>query len=433
MRVYVPYARSPARTLAGFGCCAACASSPGFGALPAWQVSPRALDVQVRQARTAAARGTFGALGVSSEASGAVKGASAGAKAGAAGGPIVMAVGAVVGAIAGYLLSAKHYFNVGNSNAQCQQLMQAWHNYTSIQGHVAGRALGWSTMQQLVHAAVGAGLFPGNNMHLSFHEGTLQCAGHGDWVDDFLGVNLQGGAVNNCGAHNCMADALAKYNQSRASVPAGTPDAVFFVDSILLPMNQSAAIPWVYQGAQNPEVHQLLYDAADAYLAQNASGTTPYVQYPQAQTGTPTAGAEAAPTATPIPAAAPATVPYVSPTPAPTAPAGAVAATPSAALTVTGTTASGTPVVPTDQTNALIQSMLAQGASQQQALQSALMSLQANGVAATPQVQQQVAGAVAAAAPVSAASVLSGSNGLIIIALGVGAAVFFGLRGRRRR
>jgi hypothetical protein len=416
-----------------------------------WQVNSGALK---RLAQASTGRGGFGALGLNSGEQGAVQGASAGAKAGSLVPIVGTAVGAVVGAIAGYLLSAKHYFNVGNANAQCQQLLQAWQQYTSIQGHVAGRALGWQTMQQLFHAAVGAGLFPGNDMHLSFHQGTLQCAGHGDWVDDFLGVTLQGQGVNACGAHNCMADALAAYNQRRSAVPPGTADAIYFVDDILLPMNASAKIPWVANGAQNPEVHQLFYDLADAYLAQNVSGTTPYVEYPAAQTGTPTAGAvgaaapvqpAAAPVqSAPVPTTAPGapaqpavTVPYVSPTSTNTqqfvAPAASTpVAAPQPPLTVTGTTSAGTPVVPTDQTTGLIQSLLAQGQSQQQAFESALASLQANGVnTQSPQVQQQVAGAVAAAAPVSASSLLSGPTGLILIALGLGGAILLGMRGKR--
>lgn len=438
-RLIVPYDRLSSRArprLVRLGaCCPSCQG--GLGALD-WQVSPGALQREVRNARRGAARGTFGALGLSQGAGGAVEGASTGAKVGTVVPVIGTAIGAVVGAIAGYLLSAKHYFNVQNSNAQCQQLMQAWQQYLSIQGHVAGRALGWSTMQQLFHAAVGAGLFPGNDMHLQFHNGTLACAGHGDWVDDFLGINLQGGSVNACGAHNCMADALAKYNASRGSVPAGTADAVYFVDDILLPMNQSASIPWVYNGAQNPQVHQLFYDAADAYLGQNASGTTPYVQYPAAQTGTPTAGAVGAPVAQapglpaqtyvapaqPAPAQ-PVTVPYVSPASNTVLPLPATAAA--------QPPAAGTSVVPTDQTQALISSMLAQGQSQQAAYTAALQSLAANGVnTAQPAVQSQVAGAVQAMSAGGGTLTGGGTTTWVLLGLGAVGVMMLGM-GKKRR
>lgn len=225
-------------------------------------------------------------------------------------GPIGIAAGVVI-ALA-VTLFKKNYFNVGDSNAACAQLESLWQKYTSIQGHVAGRALGWQTMNQLMHAATGAGLFPGNNMHLSFHEGTLQCAGHGDWVDSFTGYTIQGNKGSACGAHNCLPDAFTTYQGQRNAVPPGTPDAVFLVDNILLPMNAPgrAQIPWIYQGAQNLEVHQLLYDLADAYIAQFGSGgDTPYVEYPAAQVGTPIANAEGAPAGGTSPAPAGGTSP----------------------------------------------------------------------------------------------------------------------------
>jgi 4-hydroxy-3-methylbut-2-en-1-yl diphosphate synthase IspG/GcpE len=61
-------------------------------------------------------------------------------------------------------------------------------------------------------------------------------------------------------------------------------------------------------------------------------------------------------------------------------------------VTVTGTTASGSPIVAPDDTSALIQAMMAQGASQSQATQAAIASLEANGVdTSQPAVQAQIA------------------------------------------
>jgi hypothetical protein len=273
-------------------------------------VAPAYMPRRLSTTRNIGFRG-FGALGLSPEA-GAVTSKVASTAGGAAAtaaattygagtilasssvaGPIGLAVGVVI-ALAVSLFT-KQYFNVGQSNQLCAQLEALWQKYLTIQGYVAGRALGWPTMNQLMHAATGAGLFPGNDMHLKFHEGTLQCAGHGDWVDAFTGYTAQGNPGGSCGAHNCMADALRQFNHG--DVPAGMPDAIYFVDSILLPMNDPnhAKIPWIYNGANNPQVHQLLYDLADAYLAQFSSGTTPYVRYPQQQVGTPTAGAAGLP------------------------------------------------------------------------------------------------------------------------------------------
>lgn len=354
----------PARL--GALCLGGCKCGTGLGALAAvatpakWQVDPTALRQLVSQvsssapaatvapapvaraapvdlaARVAALRSTrlmgFGSLGFSPVADQAVS--AVGSKAGAVGasalataagygavaGPIGVAAGVVI-ALAISLFS-KNYFNVGASNQLCAQLESLFQKYTTIQGYVAGRALGWQTMNQLMHAATGAGLFPGNDMHLSFHEGTLQCAGHGDWVDAFTGYTAQGNRGGSCGAHNCMADALQRFNH--ANVPAGTPDAVYFVDAILLPMNDPAhaKIPWVYNGAaKSAAVHQLLYDLADAYLAQFSSGTVPYVQYPQSQVGTPTPGALPAPATETFLPPTQAGVPAPAPVPTPMAPA----------------------------------------------------------------------------------------------------------------
>lgn len=229
----------------------------------------------------------------------AAAGASAAATAlgaGAAAGPIGLAAGAVI-AIA-LTLFQKQYFNVADANAACASQEQAWQKYLSIQGHVAGRALGWPTMMILWHGAVGAGLFPLNSQHLTFHEGTLNCAGTGAWSDSFLGETLQGTSAG-CSQDNCMPSALEKFRS--ATVPSGTPDAVYFVDSILLPLNKSDAIPWITNAASNPTVHQLLYDVADAFLAENNVASTAYVKYPAAGTT-----ASAASTSTSVPPTAPA-------------------------------------------------------------------------------------------------------------------------------
>lgn len=349
-------------------------------------------------------------------------------------GPIGIAAGVVI-ALAVSLFT-KHYFDVHASDAACAQLEALWQKYTTIQGHVAGRALGWQTMNQLMHAATGAGLFPGNNMHLSFHEGTLSCAGHGDWVDSFTGSTIEGNPGAACGAHNCLADAYATYQSQQSAVPPGTPDAVYLVDNILLPMNQSAKIPWIYQGAQNGQVHQLLYDLADAYIAQKGGNSTPYVEYPAAQIGTPIANAESAPAApaggttpaagTPAGGIPSSSVPSAGPgwtqigadpvtgapilaqagnpqeyewingqltpyhptqvTTAPTPAVGSVPAQPAGTPTTGGMDAN---------TLALIQSMMAQGASQSQAYTAALSQLASQGVnTQSPAVQSQLAQAV---------------------------------------
>jgi hypothetical protein len=65
---------------------------------------------------------------------------------------------------------------------------------------------------------------------------------------------------------------------------------------------------------------------------------------------------------------------------------------------VTGTTSAGTPVVAPSDTDALIQQLIAQGNSQNQAIAAALQSLAANGIdTSQPQIQQQVAASAASA------------------------------------
>jgi hypothetical protein len=360
--------RSPVKRrpgMRGLACCLACQSSPGLSRIgyrpfagipvPAWQVDPRELLKLATVAKRSKISGLggfspyyaqFGALGLSPTAdaitskvastavgtavtAGVASAIGTGAAAGSIAGPIGAAAGALV-ALAVSLFQ-KNYFNVASSDEQCQQVEALWEKYLAVAGHVAGRALGWPTMVLVFHGAVGEGLFPGNNMHLQFHEGTLQCAGTGTWVDEFLGDTIQMTPGPACGAENCMANALERFRSEQSAIPSDTPDAVYFVDSILLPMNQSAQIPWVYQGAQNAEVHQLLYDLADAYLAQNGVTSTPYVKYPAASSAaaapakapaTPavsvTTGAKSTPAAaaapqaaTPAPAAAGSTAPLV--------------------------------------------------------------------------------------------------------------------------
>lgn len=295
-------------------------SAPAQPAQPAaWQVDPGALLALAKAAsggkqplgrlgRLAYFRG-FGLSPTATTVTEAVAGkaAAAGASAaatalgaGAAAGPIGLAAGAVI-ALA-LTLFQKQYFNVADANAACATQEQVWNKYLSVAGHVAGRALGWPTMIVVWHGAVGAGLFPLNSQHLSFHEGTLNCAGTGEWSDSFLGETLQGVATGCGSAANCMPEALQKFSAS--AVPAGTADAVYFVDSILLPMNAGAKIPWITSAATNPTVHQLLYDVADAYLAENNIASTPYVKYPAAAATAPATAAPApAKVTTPVAAA----------------------------------------------------------------------------------------------------------------------------------
>lgn len=84
--------------------------------------------------------------------------------------------------------------------------------------------------------------------------------------------------------------------------------------------------------------------------------------------------------------------------------------------------------VPAADTSGLIQQLIAQGASQQQAFAAALQSLAAQGVQATPQVQQQVANDVANASQPQQASVLLLAGGVVLV---IGLGIFMSRRKRR--
>lgn len=121
------------------------------------------------------------------------------------------------------------------------------------------------------------------------------------------------------------------------------------------------------------------------------------------------------PTPAPIPQPVPINAtpaPTPTPTPSPT-PVTLPATTTSPAITVNVPA-----TVPANDTSGMIQQLIAQGASQQQAFAAALQSLAAQGVQPTPQVQQQVAADVASASSPQQAGVYwlaGGAAALILI------------------
>jgi hypothetical protein len=129
------------------------------------------------------------------------------------------------------------------------------------------------------------------------------------------------------------------------------------------------------------------------------------------------------PSPTPTPSPSPTPTPSVTASPSPTVTTlPATGNTPAITVNVPAT-------VPPDNTAALISQMMAQGASQQQAFAAALQSLAAQGVQPTPQVQQQVANDVAAAAnPQQANVMLLAGGAALVIVIGIIAS-----RGKKRR
>lgn len=191
-------------------------------------------------------------------------------------------------------------------------------------------------------------------------------------------------------------------------------------------------VPWLQTGvgglvnwktlATEPVQMLMMKAAADRYLAGEAMTRGDMPAYQNQGKKTPSLVQMLGPILQTAPVA-------VAPTPtyAPT-PSGAIATQPviqsspiqsqvpvTTPVTVTGTTQSGSAIVPVNQTDALIQQMMAQGASQQAAMTAAMASLQAQGInTSSPQVQQQLQSAVQA-------STAGGTT--LPVWLGIGAAV----------
>jgi len=220
---------------------------------------------------------------------------------GSAAGPIGTVVGAIVGLAVGALLT-KNYLNVAQANAAEDQAVQVFNQYRTIAGQIPGRQLGLESMHAVFLGAVYSGVFPLNNQVKTFHEGALKYPGNPDWV---YGV-LYNGANN----PYTFAWALQQLKGMRGSIPAGMPEAAVLVDQFFIPSNTHDSPAWAVP--QSPLAHQVLYDAADAYLSQNAGFiTTPLVT---SQASAAIANAPQPSGAAILPAASSTTLPAVVPT-----------------------------------------------------------------------------------------------------------------------
>lgn len=200
-------------------------------------------------------RGGFAALGISSSATGAAAGAAQGAAAGAVAGPIGAAAGAIIGAAMSFL---SH-----QSNPQIQidknTALQYFGQYVNVVGTVSGRSIGLNNMDMIFRGACFDGHFPswGNSTELP---------------DSLL--SMPGSPYGNNA--NCFAPLwqYAKTGVPSAHYPndtgnGGVPvrDALTFVNRYVWPSNSRPddTNPW----ATNTDSlgKQIIYDAADAYLA----------------------------------------------------------------------------------------------------------------------------------------------------------------------
>lgn len=246
---------------------------------------------------------------------------------------------------------------INQAKSQTNSATQAYQQWRQVKGTVPGRNIGLSNMQLVWQGSVQAGNWAG-------------AQGHPEYTID---------AINGCPA--CGGNTIA--DQVPLAVKAGITDPQTIMNQYFIPaVRRTAKNPWaIPSGAEN---QQLVMDVIDAKVAQlNPSAPIPSI-YPQAPPTPATAPVTAqAPVPSPMTAVVPTSVPQT---------ALAAPVTPSAQVLATAM-----PAPQADQTAALIQQMMSQGASQQAAFTAAIQSLQASGTPITPQVQQAVAATTAGA------------------------------------
>jgi hypothetical protein len=360
--------------------------------------------------RTTLPSSQLGSLGLATGVTGAVGGAATGAKVGSLAGPIGTAIGAVGGAIAGALSSI-----LGRQDQEIQNFNQA-QQLADSQGPMA-------VLNIADKYLVLAGLFdlqPGQikgNIPIYKKYGRM---GEQRFVTDMMTRIYQaaqaGQITANDTAESVMARIVQPWIDSFGYGPMSDHNAA------MLNMLLMGMIAEYTQGLQTRWVAR--------------SGDNPFKSLPPFSLPAPVTPATQAPTSSSGPvqvvAAPPAAVSQVStpavlspPIAAPAANPALAAASAQAGPSIVGGNVSTVPantpatVVPVPvtsagqiDTNALVQQLLAQGQSQQQAYQSALASLQAAGVQPTPQAQAAVGQAVQAAGV--GGGLFSGSGGIAV-------------------
>jgi len=368
----------------------------------------------------------------------AAKGAATGAS---VGGPVGAAVGAIIG-IAGGLLQ-KNYLNVAQMNQQEVQEVNAFNQYRGVAGQVAGRDLGYPALNTVLRGAVHSDIFPINNERQCFHEGCSQYPGNPSWAD----TAMNGGSDD----HNTIPDVVPQ------AIAAGVLDPRQILTQYWIPAQMAKGNHWAAPTTVLGK--QIWVDIIDAYVADHAPNA-PYFY------GTPVNQSLAQQSASSSAASAPQTelqkwqggaVPkmddyvnyardtngswvslpkpflfegvgpgnawvvynsgtyYISQNgtlvPQDTGSASASAGSSAAAATSATGSAGLDP-----NTQALITQLLSQGQSQQAAFNAAMQQLASQGQAVTPQLQQQVAGAVQG---YQGASVAGDGSALVWVGAGI--------------
>lgn len=226
-------------------------------------------------------------------------GAASGAAAGSIVGPIGTAAGAVVGALVGLF--------GGTSNPQIQidktNAINLFSQYQAIAGTVSGRSIGYENMDMIFRGACFMGHFPDWNNETELPDSLMSMPGSPYGQNDNCFAVLWAAAAKGVPAPGSS----GKYT-GNGGVPVTS--AKTFVDNYVWPSNSSNVDtdPW----ATNTDSvgKQILYDAADAYIATQTSNSTPYIANP------PAPAAAAAPVTVSAPVVA---TPVPAPTPTPTA------------------------------------------------------------------------------------------------------------------
>lgn len=259
--------------------------------------------------------GSLGATGAAVSVGSAVAGKAAAAGAttvaegmsmGAAAGPIGLVVGAIVAIVISKIFN-KQYLDVASANSIADASLDVFRQYQAIAGQVAGRQIGLASMNAIWKGAMYAGLFPLNNQQLCFHNGCLKYKGQPEWIEATInGPDNQftlGGVYNNflmaARTATTAGTAVANYITPRTGMRValrgfghrqpeqyglgalgainGVPEAVVLVDQYLIPSNTRDNPAWLVP--RSALERQILYDVADAWLAQKHPEltTTPYI------------------------------------------------------------------------------------------------------------------------------------------------------------
>jgi hypothetical protein len=228
-------------------------------------------------------------------------------------------------------------------------------DYAAIMGRKAGRDIGLDALKQEVQNALNAGQWPGAKPNFS----------------------IDGALVGGCkGCRGAVLDDIV-----RTAVAGGEVNPVKILDAWVVAVNKTWGVKWMVPS--NATTRQILIDLIDYYIAKY-NPNAPYTYGAPVQIPTPTLIA-------PMPIQTTGQSPTVN---------FPIKLDPSLSTQPTSVQPTATQIpatVPVDKTGDLIQALIAQGASQQQAFTAALQSLASQGVQPTQAVQQQVAADVAQA------------------------------------